>query len=253
MRKTITKFTGTLPRAFVAGVALLVGGVAAPTWAVPITKQLVVNVITVCDNAGLNCASHGPAGNPFYEAEADKIWAQAGIDIKFVDSGTLNSTALLTGGTGVGSFTGALGPTGTTMWLTSDLACGPPACTLYGEAYIDMGGLVINMGAVTAFNSPIGRIDTIAHELGHNLGLLHDDSNANFLIAAGSVRNIPSSLGQICPDAPCYDLLSAAQIANAFDSALLIPFAPAPEPSGLALVAVALLSAAGLARRRRRT
>jgi len=244
---TVNKFVGSFTRALLAG-AVLACGVATSVWAVPITKQLVVNVITVCDNAGLNCASHGPAGDPYFELEADKIWAQAGIDIKFVDGGTLDNTALLTGASGVANFTGALAGPGTTMYLVNDLTCS--GCTLFGEAWLDAGGLVINMGAVLAY-SAAGRIDTIAHELGHNLGLPHDDTNANYLIASGSVRNIPNSLGQICPDGPCYDLLSAAQISNAYDSSLLIAYA-APEPGSLILTAAALF-AAGLVRRRRTT
>jgi hypothetical protein len=72
-------------------------------------------------------------------------------------------------------------------------------------------------------------------------------------MAQGSVRNIPSNLGGICPDpgaGTCFDLLSADHIADAFDSALLIPFAATvPEPSGLALLAIGLV-AAGTARRR---
>ncbi|MDH5535591.1 MAG: hypothetical protein OEZ08_08490, partial [Betaproteobacteria bacterium] len=208
MRKVITKFIETLPRALIAG-AVLACGSAAQVWAMPITKQLVVNVVTVCNDAGLNCASQGPAGNTFYEAETDKIWAQAGIDISFVNAGTLNSSAFLTGASSVTDFTGPLGGTGTTMYLTSDLLCS--ACTLYGEAYLNAGGLVINMGAVNAFNAGVGRLDTIAHELGHNLGIGHP-ADAQYLMAAGSLRNIPSNLGEICPDpdaASCFDWLPA--------------------------------------------
>lgn len=231
---------------------------AVPASAMPITKQLVVTVIQVCDDAGTTCASTGPVGNAYYEAESDKIWAQAGIDISFVSGGMLNSTTLLTGATGVGNFTGSLAGPGTTMWLVDDLVCA--ACTLYGEAYLDAGGLVINMGDVTSFNGGIGRLDTIAHELGHNLGLFlpggHDNSDPNFLIASGSVRNVPSSMGEICPDptpGTCYSLLSTGHIDTARSSHLLIDFnpgTPMPEPGGLALVAIALLGA-GVARRRK--
>jgi hypothetical protein len=235
---------------------VLVGFAAACTLATPalagpvIDKQLVVKVITLCDTGGGNCASNGPAGDLYYEKKADKIWAQAGIDIKFVDGGKLNNTFKNSSAAGVADFTGALSGPGTTMYLVSDLACS--GCSLYGEAWIDAGGLVINMGDVDAYNGGIGRLDTIAHELGHNLNLLHDDSNSNYLIHSGTGRNIPSSLGQICPDGPCYDLLSDAQIATARRSSLLIAFDggnQVPEPSGLALAGLALLGA-GVARRR---
>jgi hypothetical protein len=99
--------------------------------------------------------------------------------------------------------------------------------------------------------SAAGRIDTIAHELGHNLGLDHDDTNHDYLIASGSVRNIPTSVADICPDGACYDLLSQAQIDTTRRSNLLVDFNPVPEPGSLALVAVALFSAAGVASRRR--
>lgn len=153
------KFVAAKLPVFIAGVVLLFR-FATPVSAAPITLQLVVTVIDVCDNAGLNCASTGPAADPYFEAEADKIWAQAGIDIKFVNSGTLNSSALLNGSTGIEAITGPLAGPGTTMYLMNTIP------GLYGNAWVDAGGLAISMFDVTTFNGGIGRLDTIAHELG---------------------------------------------------------------------------------------
>lgn len=228
------------------GLGLALAIAATASWSAPITKQLVVTVITVCDDAGANCAWQGPLGNLFFEAEADKIWAQAGIDIKFELGANLNNTTLLNGQNSVADFTGALGGTGTTMYLANTLTPG-----LFGEAYLDAGGVVVNMNAIMNFNGGIGRLDTIAHELGHNLGIGHTDSDANFLMASGGIRNIPDSLGEICPDGPCYDLLAQSHIDIARRSRLLIDFQQTvPEPAALGLALAALL-AGGAVRRRR--
>ncbi len=232
--------------------ALFMG--TAPVAALEIDRQLVVTVRTVCDNAGLNCASQGPLGNLFFAAEGDKIWAQAGIDLLFVQGPNLNNTSLLNGQGSLGAFTAPLGGTGTTMFLTNSLS----SAGLYGFAYGNAGGLAINMSAVTSFNGGIGRLDTIAHELGHNLGLYfgpgasggHDNGNANFLMASGGIRNIPSSLAQICPDptpGSCRSLLSDAHIATARASSLLTPI---PEPGTWALMAMGGLLVGAAVRRR---
>ena len=224
---------------------------AGPASALPITKILTVNAVSVCDDTGSNCASKGPAGNLFFEAETDKIWAQAGIDVNFVEGANRNSTNLSNlneSVPGKGLFNLAPPSFSTvTMFLVHTIA------GAFGEGWVGAGGVAIAMDTVMAFNPGIGRLDTIAHELGHNLGLVpfslggvgfHEITNPNYLMATGgSFRNIPSSLGQICPDGPCYDLLPQAHIDLARNSGLLSSPAPVPEPTTLLLFGT---TAAGL-------
>jgi hypothetical protein len=71
-------------------VLFLLSGVA---YALPITQQLVVNPIQVCDDFGDNCANPDQL---LYEAEADQIWLQAGIDIEFLPWKQWNNSSVLT-------------------------------------------------------------------------------------------------------------------------------------------------------------
>ena len=50
--------------------------------AAPITKTITVQVYQFCDDAGLNCASTGPAGNAYFAAETNKIWNQASMSTR---------------------------------------------------------------------------------------------------------------------------------------------------------------------------
>ena len=260
MKDVLWVASSTVRKVF-ATIALLVC-TGYPAFAMPIDLKLVVTVRTVCNDAGMDCSFQGPAGNLFYEAESDKIWAQAGIDIEFVLGLGINSTALLIGPVGgLGAFTAALPGPGTTMYLSSSLLPDPPGSgVLFGVAYLGAGGLALNMDAVKSFAAGVGRIDTIAHELGHNLGLYsgagavagHDNGNTHFLMADGGVRLIPGSTASICPhpSAPaCLDFLPPHHIATARASALLIPV---PEPRMLWMVLLGLLVVCGAARSQRR-
>ena len=180
------------------GAALLSFGSSA--YAIAIDKYFTVNPIRVCDNAGNNCT----AANTFTQ-ETEKIYAQAGVAAVFLPTTQINNTAMLSvpsvttvdvAGNGQSSDLSTIN-----MWFVQDM---PSAGgTLWGEAWVGGNGVAINSSQVNSYNSGIGRMDTIGHELGHNFGLNHSDfggGGANNLLTRGIDRTIPSGLGDITPD-----------------------------------------------------
>ena len=214
----------------------------------PIGKILTVQVFVLCNDAGLNCASRGPAGDDYFAIEVNKIWAQAGIGVGFSFVQNINSTAfsflddsvLGDGFDNLSASYGAMGPNATTV----DLFLVPSVVGAYGEGYLGQGGIVMGMDDVMAFNNGLGRIDTAAHELGHNFGLVPGalggdagahSANANYLMAGGGGRNVPLTSADINPGGLGWDILPADQIALARQSSLLSDAASTPEPGSRAL------------------
>lgn len=197
--------------------------------------QVTIRPIQVCDDAGANCAN--PTLNLF-TAETDKMWAQADIDVNFLGWQTVNSSARLNEDNF--SDLGNQAPSSIVdLWFVNTLTdCGGPVSgTLFGCG--TSGGWFALTKAVFDF-STVGRLDTLAHELGHVLGLGHGDfgaGGADNLMTAGSTRTIPQLLGDINPDGLKLDKLTAEQITEARTSGYLA--AAVPEPGSVALVALA--------------
>jgi hypothetical protein len=191
------------------GLALLVCGGSAQ--AIVIDKYFTVNPIRVCDNDANNCTT----ANTF-TSETEKIYAQTGVAAVFLPTTQINNTSMLSvpsvtavnvAGNGQSVDTSTIN-----MWFVQNMPTA--AGTLYGEAYVGGNGVAINSGAVNSFNNGIGRMDTIAHELGHNFGLGHSDfgaGGANNLMTAGSNRSIPGGLGDITPDGANLSQLTSDQ------------------------------------------
>lgn len=233
-----------------ACLALLAAGPAA---ADPLL--LTIQPIQICNDGGSACAN---AGRELFEEVGNEIWTQADIWFDFLGWVTVFETDLLDT-----TFAFLTSPNHgqnenelvINLWFVNTITdCGGSAFP-YGCGYVDGNGVAI-ANSVFAAN----RIDTIAHELGHNLGLEHTTDALN-LEASGAYRLVPGSIDDVYPRGGKRDQLYDWQIAIARSSGFLTAYStpdtgvPVPEPASLTLVltgaAIVALHTARARRRRR--
>jgi len=242
--------------------------------AMPITKTVDVSVYQLCNSTG-DCASKGPAGNDYYADSTNKIWAQAGISVTFSFVTQIVSDAFYDISDTVGDtfddlynsvFPGLAG----INYSTVDMFLVNSYDGAYGVGYDRAGGLIMSMADILGFDcggAPgcTGRIDTLAHELGHNFGLVPDgfvdyagasdpghSLDPNSLMASGTIRNVPTTLDDVNPDGLGLDQLPQTHIDFARTSSLLRDVNTVPEPGSLELLGLALAGVATVRRRRAR-
>ena len=262
------------------GVVLFAGNSAR---AQLITHRITIQPIQIT-NVGATVV--GNASLSLFEAATDKVWAQAGIDIQYNSwityasntfinatnpaSGQASSLAQLT--TNNAAFPwNSLPTTVVRMFFVNTIdgnvnILGVSHQNYVPEFYNPAGGQISSAsnGILIANRTfTLGYIDTIAHELGHMLGSDHENNNAfsqsgrNLMLE--SPTSFPTSISNIFPDGNDSSQLTADQktAAKYYHFAVPLPvnqqytYTAVPEPAHIAVVAGALVLAAGLYRRRR--
>ena len=190
------------------------------------------------------------AARELYVLETTKIYNQIGIGVNFLNWNILQDSTLLdlsydsdntTNDANEfdsivgdpGSFSGSTDASVVNMWFIqqftnndTDDGDGPQAAPgLFGLGRIGSSGVAVADNIFT-FNSGVGRLDTIAHEVGHNLGLRHNDpgNTNNHLMQAGATRIVPQQIDDIAPTPGVgTSLFTATQISDAGTSGLTSP------------------------------
>jgi hypothetical protein len=204
-------------------------------YAIPITHTVKVQSIIVSDDDGSNTATYFGSllQKTSIETLIDEIWEQAGIDIEFLPSTIWNNT--FANGS---DWTDTINPRPGSEFLTihenaelnninheDPLVLNmffvnvSPGHPLFGEntaaglAFVGGNGITQFVGEnLLIFNHDI-IAGVVAHEIGHNLGLLHTGNNTNNLMSPGGFD----------------DILTADQIVSALESDFSISNVPVPS------------------------
>ena len=192
--------------------------------------ELRIQPIQVCKDDGSNCAQV----NLFADITA-KILEQANLKVSFLPTNRLNESRFLsindradrgnadyefyeltrTGEDGAfGRHPDSSDDSGPiNVWFVDTIEA-LNGFTQFGLAWVDANGVIISKDTLEFGDN--GRTDTVAHEIGHNLGLRHSTlgaGGANNILTDGDRRNIPDSVDDIGEDGAGLSTFTDAQIA----------------------------------------
>jgi hypothetical protein len=204
---------------------------AAPVFGqLPITKRITIQPVQLRTSAGTDPAN---PSMQLYEEVADRIWAQAGIDIQFLAPVTYDSDNYHTISSDPGQPDSLLGLSQVTGQPWSSSAPGMTnvvrlffvkqidgsnsnlGFTLQSLLSLGLGDSVIitQRTAIAIADSAItsGIVDVIAHEIGHALGLNHTTLGAGDplnLMTAGGPKTEVYTINNIYPEGIDADVLT---------------------------------------------
>jgi hypothetical protein len=214
--------------------------------AVVIDKTLTMNIYQLCNTDGSVCANDGSAsGDQYFTTATSTLWAQAGIQVNVSFAGTINNT--LWNNAGFSYFESITGSQGhfqsqsvVDVFFVNDI----DASGVLGVGWFGAGGLVLDTPLIMTGVY----LSTLAHELGHNLGLDHNSFGPQYLMSpfATSVTQ-----GNLYPNGTGYGVLDSSEIALARQSSLLQSISPVPEAESYAMMLVGLTVVGCVVRRRR--